>query len=144
MASTATFTGDGDFITRYDISIAKGTSRNYLLTVEDGDVVSGKLVKSRSNLLGATIIFVLKADRESATEVLRLTSANSAEIEILTQSGSTLGQAVIKLKNADTDLLTPGVCYYYEVWVFTTDFRMEPVIDTSKFEVRNRIPVTLS
>ena len=138
--------GDIDLVSRYKILIPKGAARNYTLTIYEHTVseASGDFTRTKVDLTGSTIVFALKGDRDDTAEVLRLTSADTAEIEILTQSGATLGQAVLKLTSAQTDALTKADgCYWYEVWVTLADGRKDAVIDVSEFSVQPRIPVTI-
>jgi hypothetical protein len=98
----------------------------YLLTVYDED---GNLL----DLTGSTIRFHV-APSAGATPVITKISTTVTEIEILTQSGETLGQAKIFINPADTASLSAGV-YVYDIWVDLVSGEQKLVVAPSRFEI---------
>lgn len=106
-----------------DKILPRGNSRAFRLTVREPKTGSNQ-TPAGINLDGALIVFEMKRQPElwplqpTDDVVVRKTSDDAAEIEILTQSGETLGQVLIKLLPADTKFLDPGT-YAYSVDVIT-------------------------
>ncbi len=95
---------------------------------EEGTVES----TARFDLTGSTLVFAVDDHNE---ELITKVSSDDEQIELLTQSGDTEGQATLKLIGYDTDSLTPGYDYFYDLWVHTTDSQVVQVIERSKFVV---------
>lgn len=89
-------------------TIIAGSDQTYRITVVDAN---GVLV----DLTGATVYYTVKQAASDAAALIAKTSATVTEIDILAQSGATLGQAEIYLVPADTSALLGS--YLYDVWV---------------------------
>jgi hypothetical protein len=106
-------------------SLARGTALVFKLTVNDRtyDPDTGALASTeRADLTGAAITWTLK---DSAGAVV-FTKTVGDGIALLSQSGSTLGQATATMTNGDSEELL-GV-YPFDVWVTHTDGRIEQVV----------------
>lgn len=117
-----------------EIEIVRGTSKNFELTVCDdaGDPV---------DLTGARVIATVKCDLYDDKISIQKDSANgAAEIEILAQSGDTLGQALIKFTPSDTQNLDPGE-YIFDVWVILSSGARHIVVGPALFVVKRGVTV---
>lgn len=102
----------------------------YDITLDENGVETSR---SRTDLTGGYVYFTVRDEYDNI--VIQKSSWDTAEIEHLTQSGTTIGQARIKFVEADTGALTIGGEYYFDVWVQTSDGREEPIVDRGKFYV---------
>ena len=106
-----------------DKDLPRGNSRNYRMTVQE-PVTGENPTPDRIDLTGARVVFEMKKkpefNRLKPTDevVVTKTSDDANEIEVLAQSGDTLGQVLIKLRPDDTKYLQPGT-YAYSVQVTT-------------------------
>jgi hypothetical protein len=116
---------------RTDLSILAGSSKTYRLTIydEDGDLL---------DLTGSTLYFTVR--NGANVQQFQKISSNPAQIEILTQSGATLGQADVKLVPSDTSALPAGE-YKYDAWIVLASSKRYAIIPPSIFRVE--IPVTV-
>lgn len=103
-------------------NLVRGDSVAYRVTVKP-PVTGENLTPVPVDLSGATLRFTMKPMPEEnrlqppTPPAVVKTSDDAAEIEILTQSGVTLGQFLIKIVSADTKWLPAGT-YVYDVKVF--------------------------
>lgn len=116
-----------------DQTLFLGSSKTLRVTVYDDD---GTLL----DLTGSTLFFTVRDNIGAVAAEITKTSADSAEIEILTQSGATLGQADIKLVPGDTSALAVGL-HYYDVWIQLAGGERHVVIQPSAFRLNQ--PVTV-
>lgn len=106
-----------------DKNLPRGNSRNYRLTVRE-PATGANPNPDAIDLTGATIVFEMKKQPErnrlqpTDPVVVTKTSDNLNEVEILSQTGDTLGQCLVKLVPEDTRYLQPGT-YAYSVQVTT-------------------------
>lgn len=129
MANTSSIVGSEN-----EIEIYRGTSKNFELTVCDdsGDPV---------NLTGARIIATVKCDvYDDKISIQKDSQVGPAEIEILTQSGDTLGQALIKFVPSDTQTLDPGE-YVFDVWVVLSSGARHIVVGPDPFIIKRGVTV---
>lgn len=119
--------------TTQDQCIQKGASKTFCLTVLDD---TGTAV----DLTGATLYFTV-AQTVGGTAVISKTSAVVTEIEILTQSGATLGQAKVYLQPSDTSTLDTSLPYVYDIWVELSSGQRYVVIAPSAFLVDESVTV---
>lgn len=103
-------------------NLVRGDSVVYRVTVKP-PVTGENLTPTPVDLTGATLRFTMKfAPEENKLQpptppIVVKTSDDSAEIEILTQAGTTMGQFLINLVSDDTKWLPAGT-YVYDVKVF--------------------------
>lgn len=116
-----------------DQSIYAGSSKTLRVTVYDDD-------SALLDLTGSTVYFTVRQSIGAATTEITKTSATVSEIEILTQSGTTLGQADIKLVPGDTSALTIGL-HFYDVWIELAGGERHVVIPPSDFRILQPITV---
>lgn len=108
-----------------DKTLPRGNSRRFRLTVSPPSTGSDP-DPTPIDLTGALVTFEMKVlpdtykGRLPPTDpvVVRKTSDDANEIEVLTQAGDTLGQCLIKMLPDDTKFLNPGP-YAYSVDVTT-------------------------
>jgi hypothetical protein len=91
------------------ITMMLGENRTMVATVSDAN-------GERVDLTGCVVHFGLKASLAAETYDIQKVSSDPAEVEILTQTGATLGQANVYLVPADTASLAAGK-YFYDLWV---------------------------
>ena len=117
---------------RQDLSMTKGSSKTLRLTVygEDGELL---------NLTGATLYFTVK-NSTLVTTLFAKVSSNPAQIEILTQSGLTLGQADVKVVPSDTSA-SAAATYTYDAWAVLSSGKRYQIIPNSSFVLTS--PVTV-
>ena len=117
---------------RQDLSMVKGSSKTLRLTVygEDGELL---------NLTGATLYFTVK-NSTLVTTLFAKVSSNVAQIEILTQSGLTLGQADVKIVPSDTSSAAAAT-YTYDAWAVLSSGKRYQIIPNSSFVLT--APVTV-
>lgn len=98
--------------------VVQGTNQQFRLTFTSADLVDVDTnPEGRVDLTGATIYYRWKRNQGDANPAeVSKSSAAPTEIDILAQSGDTLGQADVFLVPGDTELLTPGT-HYYDAWV---------------------------
>jgi hypothetical protein len=112
------------------ITIYRGSSKTYLLTVTDED---GEI----QNLTGASIYFTVKCDVKDSLAKIQKSSAQATEIEI---HAPTEGKAKIYLGPTDTQNMDPGK-YVFDVWVQLASGKRYPVIKPSTFKVEHAVTV---
>lgn len=124
-----------DINSGHTIRIAQRAAVNYTLTVNEVTVDNEGVQTSVAafNLTGATVVFTV-ASRANAALIVK-SSTVSAQLEILTQSGATLGQATLKFIGADTASLVVGTPYFYDCWVYKVDAQVVQVIPVRTFRV---------
>lgn len=114
--------------------VARTVTAETLVLNADRSVAS----RTRTDLTGGTVYFTVR-DEDDAV-VISKRSSNTDEIEILDQtSDDTRGQAKIKFTEADTEDLTPGAKYYFDVWASLEDGTQDAVIDRGRFHVRKAV-----
>lgn len=129
MSNTSSITGSEN-----EVEIIRGTSKNFELLVCDdhGDPV---------DLTGSRIIATVKCDIETERiSIQKDSQVGPAEIEILTQSGDTLGQALIKFAPSDTQNLDPGE-YIFDVWVILSSGARHIVVGPDPFIIKRGVTV---
>lgn len=114
------------------MTILRGSSKTLELTVRDSNKV---LV----DLTGSKVFFTIKRTIGSAEYLVRKTSDNIADAEILTQSGDTLGKARFYLSPTDTISASPARDYTYDVWVELASGKRYAVIKPSVLDLRRAV-----
>jgi len=103
--------------------LPRNNSRTFRVTVREPKTGANSN-PSFIDLTGTTVVYEIKKQpevnrlRPTDPVVVTKTSDNVNEIEILPQTGDTLGQVLIKLRPEDTRFLPPGT-YAYSVDVTT-------------------------
>jgi len=129
MANTSSIVG-----TENEIEIVRGTSKNFELSVCDD---AGAFV----DLTGARLIATVKCDlREDRISIQKDSQVGPAEIEIYTQTGDTLGKALIKFAPSDTQNLDPGE-YIFDVWVILSSGARHIVVGPDPFIIERGVTV---
>jgi hypothetical protein len=116
---------------RTDLSILAGSSKTYRLTIYDE---LGVLL----DLTGSTLYFTVKT--QAGVLQFQRVSTDTAQIEILPQTGATLGQADVKLVPSNTASM-PAAEYKYDAWIVLVSGKRYAIIPPSIFRVE--IPVTV-
>lgn len=100
------------------------------------DETGAESSRARTDLTGAVVFFEVR-DANGAIVIQKNSLLVSQVVIGADQSASSTsrGQATVKLVGTDTDGLTPGATYYYDVWVKLSDGRIDTVIDKSRFHV---------
>jgi lysophospholipase L1-like esterase len=104
----------------------------YAVTYDEAGKVTDR---SRFDLTDA---FVAMSVKDAAgVVVFEKTSDNPQEIDLLEQSGATLGQAAVRFVGADTEDLDPLLHYRFDVWVRRPDAfdTFEQVLSPRRFVV---------
>jgi len=112
------------------LTVIRGTSKTYELCVVDE-------ANEPVDLTGATVYFTVKRCTSEETAVLQKTSANIAEIEIVTPKG---GIARIYLTPTDTKSLDIRE-YVFDVWVRLASGKVYAVIPPSTLSVQAGVTV---
>jgi hypothetical protein len=103
-------------------NLVRGDSVSYRVTVKP-PATGDNPTPTAIDLTGAAVRFTMKfAPEENKLQpptppLVVKTSDDASEVEILPQTGTTLGQFLIKLQSQDTKWLPAGV-YVYDVKVF--------------------------
>ena len=116
---------------RKELRIVRGTSQTYRITVADE-------ASNEINLTGATAHFRIKLTINASTPELSLSSAVPADVLILTQSGSTLGQFDVFLDPTDTASLPIGK-HVYDAWVVLASGERHAVIEPALFYIERGV-----
>ena len=90
------------------MTIYRGETKSWRLTVTLDGVAQ--------SLAGCTLHARVKRQLEDDATVMAKVSTDPTEIQILTQSGATLGQALLHSVPVDTQDLDPGT-YLLDVWL---------------------------
>jgi hypothetical protein len=114
----------------YARQIARGTSKNFSLSVQDG---SGGHV----DITDCRLVFSIKRTITDPFPIVQKTSAHSDQIEIIKPLR---GLATIKLVPADTHNLDPGV-YVYDLWIVLKTGSRYQIIPPSAFVVEAAVTV---
>lgn len=75
--------------------------------------------------------------------VTDMTGGIADGFEILTQSGDTLGQAVLHLNKPATEDINAPKDYVFSIWVVIPDGRQDAVLDAYDFKIDKRVPITV-
>ena len=120
--------------TANEIVIVRGTSKNFELMVSDD---AGAPV----NLTAARVIATIKCDLyDDKISIQKDSDAGSAEVEILSQEGSTLGKAMLKFSPSDTQTLDAGE-YVFDVWVVLSSGARHIVVGPGPFIITRGVTV---
>lgn len=117
-----------------EVEIVRGTSKNFELLVSDenGDPV---------DLTGARVISTVRCELgDDKVSIQKDSSVGATQAEILTQSGDTLGKALIKFSPSDTQNLDPGE-YVFDVWVILSSGARHIVVGPSPFIIKRGVTV---
>lgn len=114
-----------------EIRILRGSTKVYRLTVTDDD---DELV----NLTGARVVMTVRNQAGGVQLFAKDSNVGIAQVEILVQSGVTLGMADIKVGPSDTAAATPGN-YVYDVWVILPSGARHAAIRPSLFYIEQAI-----
>lgn len=109
-------------------TIFKGEDKTYRLTITDAD-------NERVDITGFALQFEVKLDVGDADPAI-ISKTVGAGITILTQSGSTLGQATVEVDSADTSPLAV-VVHKYDVVAVDLAGERHVVVPPSDFDVRD-------
>ncbi len=118
-------------IARQDVQIIRGVSKTFRLTVTDD-------ASDRVDLTGSTVYFRVKQTIDDATTEIAKSSAIPAEVTLLAQSGSTLGQADIFLQPGDTSALPVGK-HVYDVWLELSSGKRHAVVRPANFRIERAV-----
>jgi len=98
------------------LCLPRGSSKSYLVRVR-------RVTGAAYDLTGALAYFTIRrsADDSSAVAFKRNLAAggSSTEIEMLPQTGDTIGHMIVHLLHADTKTLDPRRSYVYDCWIVT-------------------------
>lgn len=112
-----------------EIVVPKGSTSSYTFTI----MLNGAAV----DLTGQSLIFSV-ATRAGVTPIFakKNTAAGGGDtqIEVLAQTGATLGQCRVKFAEADTLSLTPGI-FECDMWLVTTLGEEIQVVPVTPFRV---------
>lgn len=114
-----------------NLTLTIGSSKTYRLTVYDED---GALL----DLTGSTLYFTAKTT--AGATIFAKVSTDTNQIEILTQSGDTLGQADVKIVPSDTSAATAGN-HRYDAWIELASGKRYQIVPVSTFTLT--APVTV-
>lgn len=116
-------------------TVPRGSNKTFELTLTDH---LGALL----NLTGAKLYFSVKLRTADQSAVLRkrntAAGGSDSEIEVLAQSGATLGKAKLKFIPADTETL-PLDGYLCDLWVITSGGERAPALEPQEFKVAARV-----
>lgn len=120
-------------------AVYQGESKSFRLSVTQPNPAYPCTSETKTiplNLTGTTLTFTVKSAVISPDVLIRKTSADINQIEIIDGPG---GVALIKFDPADTNLLSPN-SYVFDVWVTLVSGKRHPVIQPSTLKVLQ--PVT--
>lgn len=112
------------------LTVYRGTSKTFVLTVTDAD---GKPV----NLTGARVVFTVKGRIEEQVPLLQKTSDNASQVLI---TGAAGGVAEIYLVPADTARMTARP-YVFDVFVQLSSGKRYVVIPPSTLDLQSTVTV---
>lgn len=116
---------------RENLRFIRGTSKTYRVTVVDDD-------GERVDLTGATAHFRVKLTIDDVSAVITKISTTPAQITILTQSGTTLGQYDVFIVPGDTSMLAPAT-YVYDSFVVLASGKRYCVLEPAEFVIERAV-----
>ena len=121
------------------LRVPRGAVKKYDLKAYDitRNELGVEVSRSVTDLTGAVITFKVKDPTVGPATVISKTSATAGEIDI--DADPTTGLAILSLVAADTNSLTIGKRYVYDVWVTLPDGRVDTIVDASPFYVNDYV-----
>lgn len=116
-------------------TVVRGDHHAFRVTVYDAEVGDIDDLAARFDLTGWTIYLRVKKSPLDATVLIDKDSTDVTEIEILTQTGLTVGQFDVFLVPSDTETLEPGT-YEGELKALTDDLEVKSIGFLSLLVVR--------
>jgi hypothetical protein len=123
---------------RQDLCLPKGSSKTYRLTIYN-EQTDPSLDPELLDLTGSTLYFTVK-NSALTTQLFQKVSTSSTQIEILPQTGATLGQADVKIGPSDTSSATAAT-YTYDIWIVLSSGKRYQIVPNSPFVLST--PVTV-
>jgi hypothetical protein len=110
------------------LEVYQGATKDLLLTVYDS---TGALL----DLTGSRLMATVKCDiREDQATITKDSDVGPEQIEILAQSGATLGQATVKLTPEDTQ--TRAGEYIFDVWIVLPSGAQHLLVGPSPLKIK--------
>ncbi len=135
--TTSLYTSDNALVSRRPVTLTRGSQRSYVIEVFQNEISNNRTIRSAANLTGGVVRLAV-VDLQTGEVVFEKTSETLGEIDFDTQSGATLGHAVINFIASDTETMDPEGCYCIEVWVTLANGDRDTIIDPSAFNVIER------
>ena len=117
-----------------NLKIVQGSNKTIRLTATDA-------AGERVDLTGSTVHFCVKVLVSDPATVIAKVSTIPTQITILTQSGSSLGQADIFIVPADTSGLTAPLKHFYDAWVVFASGDRVQVVGNADFLIVQSVTV---